>query len=165
MHLNPHAYFYAALRDVDFMFFGNTANPFSTYPAGCQNHVVSGVGTLIGDNSSHSLLFNDDIDYFLGVMKNDSLAFDILRHFRDMIGEIITAKMLLLDEQQIDAHLAGILAYFLSFRHICRKNVSIHVKPIINLFGFIDERFGLGNLHELEQISFAEFMDEIEFTI
>ncbi len=73
--------------------------------------------------------------------------------------------MLLPDEQKIDAVAFGVFADLLGLLHVRGINRPSMPKLIKDLFGFIDERAGLGCRHELGQVGFPQFVDIIQLAV
>ena len=109
--------------------------------------------------------FNRDLFDFLGGVHDNPPGLDVIGHGCYMLGQAVAAKMLLLDDKQIDAVPFGDFANISGGLAVGGINGTVHAELVEYLLSFIDKHFGLGDRHKLGQISFSQFVNIVQFAV
>src|SRR6056297_384067 len=123
------------------------------------------IAPFVRYNPLDNLIFFNNIRHILTGSYFKPFGLKIVGYARDVARQIVTAQMLLPDEQKIDAESLGFLADESGLIHVGGKYLGIHLKAGKNIFGFINQGLGLGEGHELGEIGFAKPWNKIKFSI
>ncbi len=99
------------------------------------------------------------------MMKDNAFILDILSHCGNMIGEIVAAKVLLFNDEEVYPALTGFFADLVCLIDIGRKDLAVHAKAIKNHLSLVDECLGIGFRHKLGEVGFTELMDKVQLSV
>ena len=165
VHFHAHAHFNAALAHGQAVPARQFAHPFRAHAAGGDDHRLAGVFALVGHKAAHRAVLHGKGPHFFTGADVHALVADVRAHGGDMVGQAVAAEVFLLDEQQVDAVLLGLLADGLGRLHVRGVDRAVHAETVEDGLRFVDQRLRLGTGHELGKVGLAQLVDEIELAV
>ena len=165
VHLDPHPDLDAPLGQADTVAAGDGAHPLGADPAGREDDAFRRVGVPVGDHPGHPAVVDEQVAHVLGMVEEHAPRLDFPGHGLDVTGQVVTAQVLLADEQQVDAVLARLLADGPGRVHVGGEDLAVHAVAVEDGLGLVDQLAGLGKAEELGEVGLAEFVNEVELAV